>query len=68
MDEAELKELMGEDGKDDDVIIVGEEKMDVDGDKDGKLNESNLTVTVTKHKKGRSVNDADGVSEFWLID
>ena len=62
MDEDELNKLMGDDGKDDDVMIVGEEKMDVD--KDGKMAESNLTVTVTKHKKGRSVNDADGVGGF----
>ena len=62
MNEEELEKMIEKDDNDDDVVILGEEKMDTDGDKDGKLNESNLTVTVTKNKKGRSVNDADGVS------
>lgn len=71
MNEEEVMEMISK--EDDDVVIVGDEKLDTDSkaksgtedaEKDDSLNESNLTVTVTKHKKGRSVNDSDGVSSL----
>ena len=83
LNEEEVLDLISKDEEyeeDDEVMFVREEKNEADSgtdksksdkdkseEKEDKSNEGSLTVTVSKHKKGRSVADTDVVSAMFVI-